>query len=361
MKKLTSSIFIGILGLYAAGAANAAVVSTGYLEEKLADKQDAFTVGGNVKMENNVLTVDTGAVGADVTTLVTGGAVDTAIKAAVSAEVTARDEAIESAISDEVTARNNAISAKIGDLGENADVVAAIASSLGVAKGYTDQEINALAAKLDGTAGPEGQPGLVTQVTNLQQLVGGTAVADQIANAIDALTAEDIPELGISKITGLQDALDAKQTKLGVDDFGNFVTIDENGKIVTTFKPTESVAIANDGSLSVGVITNANIVDGSIDGKKLAANSVTGDQIANGAIGADELGENAVTDAAVADGALGVAKINGLQDSLNAKFEVPAYTTQTQNGTYVLTATQTDAGVTYAWENIAGRDDSVTE
>lgn len=343
MKKLTSSIFVGILGLCAVGAADAAVVSTGYLEEKLADKQDAFTVEGNVKMsDNNVLTVETGAVAENATTLVTGGAVDTAIKAAVSAEAAA-------------------VAEKIGDLGENASVVAAIASSLNKANQYTDEEINELAAKLDGTAGPEGQPGLVTQVTNLQQLVGDTAVAEQIANAIGALTAEDIPELGISKITGLQDALDNKQTKLGVDDFGNFVTIDENGKIVTMFKATDSVAIADDGSLSVGVITNANIADGTINGSKLVANSVTADQIATGAIGVDELGANAVTDAAVADGALAVAKINGLQASLDEKFEIPEYTTQTQNGTYVLTATQTDAGVTYAWENIAGRDDSATE
>ncbi len=347
MKKLTSSIFVGILGLCAVGVADAAVVSTGYLEEKLADKQDAFTVDGNVKMsDNNVLTVETGAVAENATTLVTGGAVDTAIKSAVSAEATARD---------------NAITNIIGDLGENASVVAAIASSLDEANKYTDDEINELAAKLDGTAGPEGQPGLVTQVTTLQQLVGDTAVATQIANAIGALTAEDIPELGISKINGLQDALDNKQTKLGVDDFGNFVTIDENGKIVTTFKATDSVTIADDGSLSVGVITNANIADGTIDGSKLTANSVTADQIASGAIGVDELGANAVTDAAVADGALAVAKINGLQASLDEKFEIPEYTTQTQEGTYVLTATQKDGVVTYAWENIAGRDDSATE
>ena len=52
---------------------------------------------------------------------------------------------------------------------------------------------------------------------------------------------------------------------------------------------------------------------------------------------------------------LSIEKVNGLQDSLNAKFEVPAYTTTTQNGKYVLTATELDGKVTYAWENIAGR------
>lgn len=48
-------------------------------------------------------------------------------------------------------------------------------------------------------------------IDDLKEQVGTGTVADAIEEAISGLTADDIPELTIAKITGLQDALDAKQ------------------------------------------------------------------------------------------------------------------------------------------------------
>ena len=96
MRKLTAGIFTLLLGLVSVGTANAAVVSTEYLNQKLGViKLDQ--VGGenkyikSVAQTNGAVTAETGnidtAVTANSTNLITSGAVSTAISAA-NSEVT---------------------------------------------------------------------------------------------------------------------------------------------------------------------------------------------------------------------------------------------------------------------------------
>ena len=87
MKKLTAGIFTVLLGLVSADVARAAVVSTEYLDEKLdlvlADKQGNLTAQGPLKIEENVISVDTGAVSENGTNLVTAASIYAALNAAV--------------------------------------------------------------------------------------------------------------------------------------------------------------------------------------------------------------------------------------------------------------------------------------
>ena len=66
MRKLTAGIFSVILGLCAVGSADAAVVSTGYLEQQMGLKQDVLktTVAGNITInENDEIGAVTGGIG----------------------------------------------------------------------------------------------------------------------------------------------------------------------------------------------------------------------------------------------------------------------------------------------------------
>lgn len=87
MRKLTAGIFSVLLGLVSAGVADAAVVSTEYLsdvlETELADMQTKMTATGPVKIENNVVSVETGAVSEQGTNLVTAAGIYAAVNAAV--------------------------------------------------------------------------------------------------------------------------------------------------------------------------------------------------------------------------------------------------------------------------------------
>ena len=87
MRKLTAGIFSVLLGLVSAGVADAAVVSTEYLNDvlktELADVQTKMTATGPVKIENNVVSVETGAVSEQGTNLVTAADIYAAVNAAV--------------------------------------------------------------------------------------------------------------------------------------------------------------------------------------------------------------------------------------------------------------------------------------
>ncbi len=87
MRKLTAGIFSVLLGLVSVGGANAAVVSTEYLSEvlqtELADMQTTMTANGPVKIENNVVSVETGDVSEQGTNLVTAAGIYAALNAAV--------------------------------------------------------------------------------------------------------------------------------------------------------------------------------------------------------------------------------------------------------------------------------------
>lgn len=87
MKKLTAGIFSVLLGLVSVGSANAAVVSTEYLEDvletQLANMQTTMTATGPVKIENNVVSVDIGAVSERGANLVTAKDIYAAVNAAV--------------------------------------------------------------------------------------------------------------------------------------------------------------------------------------------------------------------------------------------------------------------------------------
>lgn len=267
--------------------------------------------------------------------------------------------------------------------------------------GSVKNEIKVLSDLLSGTTGDVS--GLTTQVsankTAIEKLNADAATTDSVRYLIDgalgtldladtattgefvtavsqengvitvsraALNASDIPTLSIEKVDGLQAALDAKQVSLtgqeGVIVIADgVVSIAAKGigteqladKAVTSDKIADNAVTA--GKIATDAVTAGTIADAAVEAGNLAANAVVEGNIAAGAVTEGTIAAGAVKNDNISDGELSVTKVNGLQDSLNAKFEVPAYTTTTQNGTYVLTATELDGKVTYAWENIAGR------
>ncbi len=487
MKKLTAGIFSVLLGLVSAGVANAAVVSTEYLEEvletELADMQTTMTATGPVKIENNVVSVETGAVSENGTNLVTAADIYAAVNNAVAdqqlksnlvktdtdgkvvaptagsendtypsyaaAVAIAKDQVgvltggVATLEDDVSTLKTNVADIKdnIGSLGDGVTVESAIATEksereaadvrlqnnidlkanaadvyskadadkkfeaqeaatakLQEAKNYTDEQLKTLTEDMwGGGEGSEDQglQGTVAsqalKITALEDKVGNksvvarieeldfadAAVAKEFVTAVSqtngvitvsraALAENDIPTLSIEKVDGLQAALDAKQVALtgqeGVIVISDgVVSVATKGigtaqladSAVTSEKLADNAVTA--GKIASDAVTAGTIADGAVEAGNLAAGAVVSGNIANGAVTAGTIAAGAVKNDNISDGELSVAKVDGLQASLNAKFEVPAYTTTTQNGTYVLTATELDGTVTYAWENIAGR------
>ncbi len=265
----------------------------------------------------------------------------------------------------------------------NADTIAILEggeTAEGSIKNLTAQinDNKAAIALLNDTAATAGSVDNSIQEA-LSGLANDTAKTGQFVTAVSrengvitvsraALVASDIPTLSIEKVNGLQDALDAKQVSLtgqeGVIVIANgVVSIAAKGigteqladKAVTSDKIADNAVTA--GKIAPDAVTEGTIADAAVVAGNLAANAVVEGNIAAGAVTAGTIAAGAVKNDNISDGELSVAKVEGLQASLNAKFEVPAYTTTTQNGTYVLTATELDGKVTYAWENIAGRDE----
>lgn len=87
-------------------------------------------------------------------------------------------------------------------------------------------------------------------------------------------------------------------------------------------------------------------------GKLAMKDTVGTNDIDNGAVTAVKLAENAVTNAAVANGALSQDKIDGLGTTLATKLNIPTAANET-DGKYVLTATASNGQATYYWESIA--------
>ena len=284
---------------------------------------------------------------------------------------------------------------------ENADTIAILEgeeNTEGSIKNLTAQinDNKAAIALLNDTAATVGSVDNSIQEA-LSGFANDAATAGQFVTAVSrengvitvsraALNASDIPTLSIEKVNGLQAALDAKQVKLTGQE-GVIVIADGVVSIAAKGIGTEQLkdasvtaekmakdsvtsnAIADNavtaGKIATDAVTAGTIADDAVVAGNLAANAVvegniaagavTEGTIAAGAVIAGTIAAGAVKNDNISDGELSVAKVEGLQDSLNAKFEVPAYTTTTQNGTYVLTATELDGTVTYAWENIAGR------
>ena len=465
MRKLTAGIFSVLLGLVSAGVADAAVVSTEYLNDVLkTELADVQTKSEMVKLDSTdqVPTVDNpnekylsysatekmidGQIGiltegvsnqignlkdlktdakivvgainelvdekADKTALDATDAKVAANESEIAAEKSAREAAdtqlqtnIDAKVAQDVynthVTNQAAIDAKqTEDIAKNTQAITILNGDENTT-GSVKNEIKVLSDLLSGTTGDVS--GLTTQVsankTAIEKLNADAATTDSVRYLIDgalgaldladtaktgqfvtavsqengvitvsraALNASDIPTLSIEKVDGLQAALDAKQVSLtgqeGVIVIANgVVSIAAKGigtdqladKAVTSDKIADNAVTA--GKIATDAVTAGTIADAAVEAGNLAANAVVEGNIAAGAVTAGTIAAGAVKNDNISDGELSVAKVEGLQDSLNAKFEVPAYTTTTKNGTYVLTATELDGKVTYAWENIAGR------
>lgn len=405
MKKSTAGIFSVLLGLVAFGSADAAVVSTEYLNEKLglelAEKQDLLDTTGSLVTisEENKIDVTTGAIGDGATNLVTGGVVHTALEAEKSARELAEaglQEAIDTKLAitnyqEYVAAQKTlndgqdaSIATNAENIGKNAEAIATLNGDESVA-GSVKSQIKSLSDSLGGTTQDlSNLTGRVTSAEGAIQVLNGDgdgSVSKSIATAIDGLdkedtavagqfvtsvseqngvivvsraelAASDIPTLSIEKVQGLQDALDAKQVQLS----------NEDGAIV----------ISQDGVISIAAqgITSAMIKDGAIVEAKLATDSVTSTKIKDGAVTTDKIGAGAITNeklgsqavkgANIEDNAVGTKQLAADVNSLLTG-AIQAPTTENAEGTFVLTAKKVtvDGAVsyTYAWEDIAGRSE----
>lgn len=356
MKKLTAGIFTVLLGAVSVNAADAAVASKGYVDGK---------VGANTTLITDLTKmVESNKTAADATATAlseykTSNDAAVALKAN-AADVYSKDEA-DKKFEEQAAATQKLTDAKaytdtqiktltdslggVGEDGESTGLTGTVAAQ-GVRitsledkvgdKSVADQIAESLAdysttTEVDGkitsavadlATKSEVNTGVANAIGDLD--VTDAAVDNQFVTAVSetdgkitvsrsALTAENIPALEITKITGLQAALDAKQGALSSANGSDSITVSDTGII----------------SVTQGAITTS----------LLAKDAVTTDNIADGA----------VTDAKITS--VASEKVTGLADALDAKISVTSATTEA--GKYVLTANVSADGVAdYAWEQI---------
>lgn len=439
MRKLTAGIFFVLWGLVSVGGANAAVVSTEYLDEVLDGVQTKMTANGPVKIVDNVISVDTGAVSETGTNLVTAADINTAINSVVGTAKTELQASVnlkadktaleatdvkvtanETAIATEKSAREAAdaqlqtninLKANIADVYSKNDAdakfeaQAAATAKLQEAKNYTDEQLKTLTEDMwGGGEGSEDQglQGVVAsqalKITALEDKVGDMSVVARIAEldsadtAVDkefvtavsekdgvitvlrrALAAEDIPTVSIEKVDGLQDALNARQVKLTNTD--GAIVISQDGVISIAAQGITSTMIKDDAiveaKLAADSVTSTKIKDGAVTAGKIAADAVSEATIVDGAVTANKIGAGAITNEKlgaqavkgtnIENNAVGAQQLAADVNSLLTG-AIQAPTSENAEGTFVLTAkkiTGTDGNVTYsyAWEDIAGRDE----
>ncbi len=395
---------------------NGLQLSVNALDQRVGDAEGEIKVlNGNGEGSISKLKTDLQAnidLKADQTALDATNVKVAANETAIAAEKTARESA-DNALQANIDLKANIADVYSKDAADKLfEAQTAATQKLTDAKAYTDNQIKKLTEDLgsvgpgeDGTGGT-GLQGTVAghgvRIGALEDKVGDTSVVDRIAalKNVDepvakefvksvsqengvitvtraALVASDIPVIAISQVDGLQAALDAKQVKLTSAD--GVIVIDASGNIsiasksigtgmiadsaVTTEKINDG-AVTSDklganavtaGKIAADAVTEGTIADGAVVAGNLAAGAVEAGNLAQNAVTAGTIAAGAVTNATINDGELSVAKIKDLSTTLEKKFEVPAYETRTEDGMYVLTATQKGDQVTYAWENIAGR------
>ena len=368
MKKLTAGIFSVLLGLVSVGSANAAVVSTEYLEDvletQLANMQTTMTATGPVKIENNVVSVDIGAVSERGTNLVTAKDIYAAVNAAVAdqqvksnlVKTGADGSVVAPAVGTEnehypsyaatVKIAENAVgiltggvSALEGDVSTLKTNVADIKENIGsLGEGVTVE--SALGLKADKTALAATDEKVAANESAIAAEKSAREAADtQLQTNIDAKVAQDVYNTHVTN----QAAIDAKQTE-DIAKNTQAITIlngDENttGSVKNEIKVLSDLLSGTTGDVS-GLTTQVSANKTAIE--KLNADAATTDSVRyliDGALGTLDLADAAMTGqfvtavsqengvitvsrAALAESdipTLSIEKVEGLQDALDAK------------------------------------------
>ena len=370
MRKLTAGIFSVILGLCAVGSADAAVVSTGYLEQQMGLKQDVLktTVAGNITInENDEIGAVTGGIGEGLTNLVTGGTVHDALEAkANAADVTGVTFSGTEYLDGQVGLKAAAIKLD-AQVKANADTIAVLDPSgdgAGV-KGLID-DVNANTAaitKLNETAATVGSVANSIKAAVEALDASDAAVAGRFVTAVSEtdgvitvtrapLAESDIPMLSISKVDGLQTALDNLESELTLTGQENVISIADGVIGIMDNAISESM-------IQSGAVTEDKIGAGAVTENKIGAGAVTENKIGDGAVTANKIDADAVTEEKIADGNVTAEKLaDNVNQLINGAIQAPSGTND--DGVLVLTAIPStdDAGktaYTYGWETITGR------
>lgn len=370
MRKLTAGIFSVILGLCAVGSADAAVVSTGYLEQELAYKQDVLktTDAGNITInENDEIGAVTGGIGEDLTNLVTGGTVHDALELkADAADVTGVTFSGTEYLNGEVGLKAAAIKLD-AQVKANADTIKVLDTAGGDegVQGLID-DVNANTAainKLNETAATIGSvansiEGAVKALDSADAAVTGkfvTAVSETdgvITVTRASLEASDIPSLSISKVEGLQAALDNLKTDLTLTGQENVISITDG--VIGIMDNAISTSMIQSGAVTADKIGAGAVVQGKIGSKAVMAGNID-----DAAVNTAALAPDAVTENKIADGNVTANKLaDDVNQLINGAIQAPSGTND--DGVLVLTAIPStdDAGkttYTYGWETITGR------
>lgn len=380
MRKLTAGIFSVILGLCAVGSADAAVVSTGYLEQQMGLKQDVLktTVAGNITInENDEIGAVTGGIGEGLTNLVTGGTVHDALEAkANAADVTGVTFNGTEYLDGQVGLKAAAIKLD-AQVKANADTIAVLDTAGGGegVKGLID-DVNANTAaitKLNETAATVGSVANSIEAAVEALDASDAAVAGQFVTAVAEtdgvitvtrapLVESDIPTLSISKVDGLQTALDNLKSDLTLTGQENVISITDgvigimNNAISESMIQSDAVT---ESKIADGAVTANKIADGAVGQGKIAAKAVMAGNIDDAAVNAAALASDAVTEEKIADGNVTADKLaDNVNQLINGAIQAPSGTSD--DGVLVLTAIPStdDAGkttYTYGWETITGR------
>ena len=307
--------------------------------------------------------LDTVASSATVTALQTQvgeGTVDSRIE-------TAKQAAIDAAAADATTKANNALADAKADAEKYIDVTelatsqseqnTAIETAYKAAdKKITDSIGTVPADKTVVGMIAEAQTAATYDDTEVRGLVSANT------NAIATLNGNDQTEGSVAyKVKALEDGAVATNTaaiETNAGDISDLKTLVGTTAVATQI--SEAVEAANlsqknytDGALTaytkteaLGKLAMKNTV-GTNDIDNLA---VTTGKLADGAVTADKLGANAVTNDKISD--VASSKVTGLSESLAKKLTIPTVANET-DGVYVLTATSANGQATYYWELIA--------
>ncbi len=390
MRRLTAGIFSVILGLCTVASADAAVVSKAYLEQQMGLKQDALktTTAGNITInENDEIGAVTGGIGEGLTNLVTGGTVHTALEGKANAvDVTGVTFSGTEYLDDQVGLKAAAIKLD-AQVKANADTIAVLDTAGGGegVKGLID-DVNANTAainKLNETAATVGSVANSIEAAVDALDASDTAVAGQFVTAVSetdgvitvtraSLAESDIPTLSISKVSGLQTALDNLKSDLTLTGQENVISITDGVIGIMNNAISESMiksgAVTED-KIGAGAVTENKIGDGAVTANKIGAGAVGQGKIAakavmagnidDAAVNADALASDAVTEEKIADGNVTADKLaDNVNQLINGAIQAPSGTSD--DGVLVLTAIPStdDAGkttYTYGWETITGR------
>lgn len=390
MRRLTAGIFSVILGLCTVASADAAVVSKAYLEQQMGLKQDALktTTAGNITInENDEIGAVTGGIGEGLTNLVTGDTVHTALEAKANAvDVTGVTFNGTEYLDGQIGLKAAAIKLD-AQVKANADTIAVLDTAGGGegVKGLID-DVNANTAaitKLNETAATVGSVANsikaavdaldASDVAVTGQFVTSVSETDGVITVTRASLAEsDIPTLNISKVNGLQTALDNLKSDLTLTGQENVISITDGVIGIMNNAISESMiqsGAVTESKIGAGAVTENKIGDGAVTANKIGAGAVGQGKIAakavmagnidDAAVNADALASDAVTEEKIADGNVTANKLaDNVNQLINGAIQAPSGTSD--DGVLVLTAIPStdDAGkttYTYGWETITGR------